>query len=302
MVADEVDGGRRRGSRGRAGRRSLRPRAHALELRAVEETQILGVGAAVSLPVGHRRFIIVARLPRGCATDRVMSKTAIVVGAGHNGLVAAVMLAEARPQGARARGEAGDRRRGAHRAAVHEGAGARRRRRARTCSASCRPSSCSELGVDIPLMRRDPHYFLPDDRRALPALRLATTRAMKRQFIEFFSEADWTRQRGACNDEIGADPRRHRARRGSRSRSRSRTPPRRYVRPALRQAFVDLCRKPVGEYLDRFGFKSDLVQARCTPSTDGFSGLLRLVGHARHRDELPRPQHVPPARHATARG
>src|SRR5690606_33046077 len=46
----------------------------------------------------------------------------------------------------------------------------------------------------------------------------------------------------------------------------------RYVRPALRQVFVDLCRRPVSEYLARFGFKSDLIQAMYAV-TDGFSGL-----------------------------
>src|SRR5205823_349721 len=41
---------------------------------------------------------------------------------------------------------------------------------------------------------------------------------------------------------------------------------------ALRQIFVDLCRKPVGQYLDRFGFRSDLLKAMYAV-TDGFSGL-----------------------------
>src|SRR5262249_46223087 len=45
-----------------------------------------------------------------------------------------------------------------------------------------------------------------------------------------------------------------------------------YVRPALRKVFVDLCRRPVGEYLDRFGFQSDLLKAMYVV-TDGFSGL-----------------------------
>jgi phytoene dehydrogenase-like protein len=35
---------------------------------------------------------------------------------------------------------------------------------------------------------------------------------------------------------------------------------------------VELCRKPVGQYLDRFGFKSDLLKAMYAV-TDGFSGL-----------------------------
>lgn len=35
----------------------------------------------------------------------------------------------------------------------------------------------------------------------------------------------------------------------------------RHVRPALRQAFVDLCRGSVGAYLERFGFRSNLLKA-----------------------------------------
>jgi hypothetical protein len=46
----------------------------------------------------------------------------------------------------------------------------------------------------------------------------------------------------------------------------------RYVRPALRNTFVDLCRQPVAHYLDRFGFRSDLLRAMYAV-TDGFSGL-----------------------------
>jgi phytoene dehydrogenase-like protein len=35
----------------------------------------------------------------------------------------------------------------------------------------------------------------------------------------------------------------------------------RYIRPALQQTFVDLCRGSVTAYLDRFGFASELLQA-----------------------------------------
>jgi hypothetical protein len=34
-----------------------------------------------------------------------------------------------------------------------------------------------------------------------------------------------------------------------------------YVRPKLRQVFIDLCRKPIRDYLNRFGFKSNMVKA-----------------------------------------
>lgn len=33
------------------------------------------------------------------------------------------------------------------------------------------------------------------------------------------------------------------------------------MRPALRQAFVVLCRGSVGAYLERFGFRSNLLKA-----------------------------------------
>lgn len=35
---------------------------------------------------------------------------------------------------------------------------------------------------------------------------------------------------------------------------------------------MDLCRKPIRQYLDSFGFKSDLVRAMYAV-TDGFTGL-----------------------------
>ena len=45
-----------------------------------------------------------------------------------------------------------------------------------------------------------------------------------------------------------------------------------YLRPSLQKVFVDLCRKPVGDYLEKFEFKSDLLKAMYAV-TDGFSGL-----------------------------
>jgi len=46
----------------------------------------------------------------------------------------------------------------------------------------------------------------------------------------------------------------------------------RHVRPGLREAFVDLCRGSVGEYLGRFGFESELLESMYAV-TDGFTGL-----------------------------
>src|SRR5204862_7272954 len=46
----------------------------------------------------------------------------------------------------------------------------------------------------------------------------------------------------------------------------------RWIRPALRGRFVDLCRKPIADYLERFGFASDVVKAMYAV-TDAFTGV-----------------------------
>jgi phytoene dehydrogenase-like protein len=131
------------------------------------------------------------------------------------------------------------------------------------------PELLAETGVDIPLKRRDPHYFLPTlaDRYLLLG---SDQDAARRRFTDFFSDADW-RANERMEAEIAA--------------LRDDVAPawleeplsiedtaERYVRPALRRVFVDLCRGPVGAWLDRFGFASDLVKAMYAV-TDGFSGL-----------------------------
>jgi len=64
-----------------------------------------------------------------------------------------------------------------------------------------------------------------------------------------------------------------------------------YVRQSLRRVFVDLCRKSVGDYIDRWGFKSDLLRAMYAV-TDGFSGCWNWTRP--HGHELSHPQPVPP--------
>ena len=192
----------------------------------------------------------------------------VVVGAGHNGLVAALVLA----------------RRGLDVLVLEEkdviGGAARTERpfkRVPGLGTSTGayllglmpPELLRKLGVEIPILRRDPHYFLPTTGKRY-LLFGSDAAAMKEQFLAFFSEQDH-RANQELQDEIG--------------RIRDDVAPtwleeplsiedtaQRYVRPALRQAFVDLCRKPVGHYLDRFGFKSDLLKAMYAV-TDGFSGL-----------------------------
>ncbi|QSQ19400.1 NAD(P)/FAD-dependent oxidoreductase [Pyxidicoccus parkwayensis] len=131
------------------------------------------------------------------------------------------------------------------------------------------PELLRELELDLPLKRRDPHYFLPTTGKKY-LLFGSDERELKRQFQEFFSQEDWEANQ-ALNAELAA--------------LRDDIAPtwlmppvsieetaERFVRPALRQHFVRLCRGTAREYLERFGFKSDLVKAMYAV-TDAFSGL-----------------------------
>ena len=132
------------------------------------------------------------------------------------------------------------------------------------------PELLQKLGLEIPVLRRDPHYFLP--RESEGYLLFGSDQAeLERQFVQFFSRADFeANQRlqvelSALREDIApswlAQP------------FSIEETAERYVRPALRQAFIRLCRGSVGEYLERFGFQSDLVKAMYAV-TDGFSGLF----------------------------
>lgn len=192
----------------------------------------------------------------------------IVVGGGHNGLVAALLMAK---KGLRVLvleekemvgGAAKTERPFAKAPGLATSTGA-------YLLGLMPPELMERIGVEIPTMRRDPHYFLPTtDTRYL--VFGSNQEETKRQFTTFFSEADWKANQ-AMQAELG--------------QMRDDVAPTwleeplsiedtaaKYVRPALRDAFVNLCRKPVGEYIERWGFKSDLVKAMYAV-TDGFSGL-----------------------------
>jgi phytoene dehydrogenase-like protein len=131
------------------------------------------------------------------------------------------------------------------------------------------PELVKTLNIELPLLRRDPHYFLPTTGSSY--LLMGSDRdAVRRQFEEFFSPADWRADEalqaeiGALRDDLApawlAEP------------LTVEETAERYVRPALRQAFTDLCRGSVADYLARFGFASELVVAMYAV-TDGLSGL-----------------------------
>jgi phytoene dehydrogenase-like protein len=131
------------------------------------------------------------------------------------------------------------------------------------------PELPAKLGIKVPTLRRDPHYFLPTTGDGY-LLYGSDREQTRRQYVEFFSEADWKadeslqQEIGALRDDVGpawlTEP------------VSVEETAERYVRPELRRTFIDLCRGSVGDYLDRFGFESDLVKAMYAV-TDGLSGL-----------------------------
>ncbi|HET7545514.1 MAG TPA: NAD(P)/FAD-dependent oxidoreductase [Polyangiaceae bacterium] len=131
------------------------------------------------------------------------------------------------------------------------------------------PELLQKLELRIPVLRRDPHYFLPREQQGY--LLFGSDQAeLERQFVQFFSRADFDAhlklqaELAALRQDVAPTWL-------EQPYSIEETADR-YVRPELRQVFVRLCRGSVGEYLERFGFKSDLVKAMYAV-TDGFSGL-----------------------------
>lgn len=191
----------------------------------------------------------------------------IIVGAGHNGLVAAIVLARA-------------------------GLQVRVLERTDVVGGACRteypfpnapnmptstgayllglipPELQDVLDLRLPTLRRDPHYFLPTQGEGY-LLFGSDEAALERQFKSFFSEKDWNAHL-ALQTEI-AQLRDDIAPTWMQSPLSIEDTAERFVRPALRQTFINLCRGSVGDYLERFEFQSDLVKAMYAV-TDGFSG------------------------------
>jgi phytoene dehydrogenase-like protein len=196
----------------------------------------------------------------------------VVVGAGHNGLVAATLLARAGL--AVTVVEAADVVGGATRTEQPFASVPGLRQSTGSYLLGLMPPELLRLiGTDLPLLRRDPHYFLPTAADAPDAryLLLGPDRQQARRQLErFFSPADWAADE-ALQAEIGA-LREDLAPAWLAEPLPLEETAERYVRPALRQTFVDLCRGSVAGYLDRFGFASELLVAMYVV-TDGLSGL-----------------------------
>jgi phytoene dehydrogenase-like protein len=197
-----------------------------------------------------------------------VSADVVVVGAGHNGLVAATLLARAGlsvlvlEEKAELGGAAKTERPFKKAPELGTSTGA-------YLLGVMPPELIQKLGLKLTLFRRDPHYFLPTtgERYLLFGSDQAATR---RQFESFFSQADW-RAHQALQEEI-AQLRDDVAPTWLEEPLSIEETAEKSVRPALREIFVALCRQPVGKYLDRFGFKSDLLRAMYAV-TDGFAGL-----------------------------
>jgi phytoene dehydrogenase-like protein len=132
------------------------------------------------------------------------------------------------------------------------------------------PELVAELGLSLPLIKRDPHYFLPTAERGRYLLLGSDHEANRNAFARFSSDRDF-RAHVALQEELAA-LRDDLAPTWLREPLTIEETAEQHVRPHLRSAFVDLCRKPVRDYLTRFGFESEHILAMYAV-TDAFTGL-----------------------------
>ncbi|WP_229399361.1 phytoene desaturase family protein [Micromonospora okii] len=195
----------------------------------------------------------------------------VIVGAGHNGLVSAILLARAGLDVLVL--EAADVIGGATRTEnPFPRVPGLRHSTGSYLLGLMPPELLATLDVRIPVLRRDPHYFLPTPGGpGSPYLLMGSDHAAtRRQLAEMFSPADV-----AADDAMQAELA---ALRADLAPAWLAEPlpveetAQRYVRPALREVFVDLVRGSVADHLARFDFRSELLVSMYAV-TDGLSGL-----------------------------
>ncbi|GMH38638.1 hypothetical protein BSKO_06522 [Bryopsis sp. KO-2023] len=131
------------------------------------------------------------------------------------------------------------------------------------------PELMQLLDIKIPVFRRDPHLFLPTtgDRHLLLGSNEIDT---ERQMLKFFSKQDWSAMQ-ALEEELNIFRQDIGPTWMMQPLSIEQTAEK-YVRSPYKQAFVNLCRGSILEYLNRFDFKSDLIKAMYIVG-DGTIGL-----------------------------
>ncbi|WP_030487508.1 phytoene desaturase family protein [Micromonospora chokoriensis] len=195
----------------------------------------------------------------------------VIVGAGHNGLVSAVLLARAGLDVLVL--EAADVIGGATRTEnPFPKVPGLRHSTGSYLLGLMPPELLATLDVRIPVLRRDPHYFLPTPGGVgSPYLLFGSdTAATRAQLAEFFSPADVAAD-DAMQAEL-AELREDLAPAWLAEPLSVQETAERHVRPALRQVFVDLVQGSVADYLARFEFRSELLVSMYAV-TDGLSGL-----------------------------
>ena len=197
------------------------------------------------------------------------SADVVIVGAGHNGLVSAILLARAGLSVVvlEANGTIG----GATRTErpfpkvpeLGQSTGS-------YLLGLMPPELLRTLDLTIPVLRRDPHYFLPTPGPGAYLLFGSDRAATREQLQRSFSAQDV-----AADDAMQAEIAALRADLApawlGEPRSVEETAEV-FVRPALRRAFIDLVRGSVADYLARFDFRSELLLSMYAV-TDGLSGV-----------------------------